>query len=119
MTPGGGELFVVPDPIGSGIGSPVSLSETGGNVSWSVTVSNDPNHLVTAFPARGILTAANPTTEVTIAIRQFVDCGSPRATTCPEVKFSPGGATFSISTGWALPFGAYQPTAQERRPVYP
>ena len=95
MTPADGKLTVVPGQAGT----TRRLRATGGTVTWSATVSNDPDHLVTVTPDAGTLTAPNQTTVVTIRISQFVTCGTGTTTACPTVTFSPGGASFSISTG--------------------
>jgi hypothetical protein len=100
VAPDGGTLIVIPGLIGS----LVDLRATGGTVAWSASVTNDPDHLVTVSPASGTLTTAGLTTVVTIKISQFVQCGTGSATTCPTVTFSPGGATFSVWTGFTLPF---------------
>jgi RNA polymerase sigma factor (sigma-70 family) len=101
VVPGGGTMIVVPGPIGS----LVSLRASGGTVDWTVSVANDPEHLVNVVPAAaGTLTPAAPTTTLRITISQFVRCGLGTATGCPTVTVSPGGTTFAVWTGWILPF---------------
>ena len=95
VTPADSKLTVVP---GQG-GTTRRLRATGGIVTWSATVSNDPNHLVTVTPDTGTLTSPHQTTVVTIQISQSVTCGTGTTTACPTVTFSPGGASFSILTG--------------------
>ena len=95
VTPADSKLTVVPGPAGT----TRRLKATGGTVTWSATVSNDPNHLVTVTPDTGTLTSPSQTTVVTIRISQFVTCGSGTTTACPTVTFSPGGASFSVGTG--------------------
>ena len=95
VTPADSKLTVVPGPTGT----TRRLKATGGTVTWSATVTNDPNHLVTVTPGTGTLTSPSETTEVTIQISQPVTCGSGTTTACPTVTFSPGGASFTISTG--------------------
>jgi hypothetical protein len=106
MVPSGGTLLVVPGAVGA----VVDVTETGGSVAWSAVVSNDPSHLVTVSPATGTLTSAKPTALVTIKISRSIDCGGGSATACPTVKFSPGGATFSVYTGFTLPLPFVNPT---------
>ena len=95
VTPADSKLTVAPGPAGA----TRRLKATGGTVTWSATVSNDPNHLVTVTPATGTLTSPSETTVVTIQVSQPVTCGSGTTTACPTVTFSPGGASFTISTG--------------------
>ena len=99
MVPGGGTLIVIP-----GSASPlVALHASGGAVTWSAAVTNDPNHLVTVSPAAGTLTTADPTAAVTITISQFVECGIGTATACPTVTISPGNVSLAVWTGWTPP----------------
>jgi RNA polymerase sigma factor (sigma-70 family) len=101
VVPGGGTLIVVPGLTGS----LVSLRASGGTVDWTVSVANDPEHLVKVSPAAaGTLTPAAPTTTLRITISQFVRCGFGTITRCPTVTVSPGGTTFAVRTGWILPF---------------
>ena len=94
-------MIVVPGLFGS----LVSLRASGGTVAWTVSVANDPDHLVNVSPAAaGTLTRAAPTTTLRITISQFVQCGLGTATRCPTVTVSPGGTTFAVRTGWILPF---------------
>jgi len=95
VTPADSKLTVVPGAAGT----TRRLKATGGTVTWSITVSNDPSHLVTVTPDTGILTSPSQTVVVTIQISQFVTCGTGTTTPCPTVTFSPGGASFSVSTG--------------------
>ena len=86
-------------------GSLVSLRASGGTVDWTVSVANDPDHLVNVSPAAaGTLTPAAPTTTLRITISQFMQCGLGATTRCPTVTVSPGGTTFDVRTGWILPF---------------
>jgi RNA polymerase sigma factor (sigma-70 family) len=99
VVPGGGTLIVIP-----GFAGPlVTLHASGGAVTWSVSVTNDPNHLVTVSPAAGTLTTADPTASVTIGISQFVECGIGTTTACPTVTISPGNVSLAVWTGWTLP----------------
>jgi hypothetical protein len=99
VVPGGGTLIVIPGSAGP----LVALHASGGAVSWSVAVTNDPNHLVTVYPAAGTLTTADPTASVTIGISRFVECGIGITTACPTVTISPGSASLAVWTGWTLP----------------
>jgi hypothetical protein len=86
-------------------GSLVSLRASGGTVDWTVSVANDPEHLVNVFPvAAGTLTPAAPIATLRITISQFVRCGLGTTTRCPTVTVSPGGTTFAVWTGWIPPF---------------
>jgi RNA polymerase sigma factor (sigma-70 family) len=98
--PDGGTLVVLPGSPGS----LVSLRASGGAVNWSVSVAGDPNHVVSVSPANsGTLTAADPTTTLTIRISQFVQCGLGTTAQCPTITILPGGASFAVWTGWTLP----------------
>jgi RNA polymerase sigma factor (sigma-70 family) len=99
VVPEGGTLIVIPGSAGP----LVALHASGGAVTWSVSVTNDPNHLVTVSPAAGTLTTANPTASVTIGISQFVECGIGTTTACPTVTISPGNVSLAVWTGWTLP----------------
>jgi RNA polymerase sigma factor (sigma-70 family) len=102
VLPDGGTMVVVPGLIGSA----VSLRASGGTVSWSASVANDPDHVVRVSPASGTLTPAGPAATVRVTISQFVRCGLGTTARCPTVTLSPGGATFAVWTGWVLPFPA-------------
>jgi RNA polymerase sigma factor (sigma-70 family) len=116
VVPGGGTMIVVPGLIGS----LVSLRASGGIVGWTVSVANDPGHLVNVVPAAaGTLTPAAPTTTLRITISQFVQCGLGTTTRCPTVTVSPGGTTFAVWTSWILPFpfgGPRPPNLPSTRP---
>jgi predicted DNA-binding protein (UPF0251 family) len=99
VVPGGGTLIVTPGSAGP----IVALHASGGAVTWSVAVTNDPNHLLTVSPAAGTLTTADPTASVTIRISQFVECGTGTTTACPTVTISPGSVSLAVWTGWTLP----------------
>jgi RNA polymerase sigma factor (sigma-70 family) len=116
VLPGGGTMIVVPGPTGS----LVSLHASGGAVSWSVSVANDPNHAVSVSPAEaGTLTPADPAVTLTVRVSKFVRCGLGTATPCPAITISPGGATFAVWTGWTLPFplGGRPPSATPVSPA--
>jgi RNA polymerase sigma factor (sigma-70 family) len=116
VLPDGGTMIVVPGLIGS----LVSLRASGGTVNWSVSVANDPNHVVSVSPSTGTLTPASPAATLTITISQFVQCGLGASARCPTVTVSPGGATFSVWTGWILPFplgGTAPPAATPASPA--
>jgi RNA polymerase sigma factor (sigma-70 family) len=101
VVPGGGTLIVVPGLFGS----LVSLRASGGTVDWTVSVANDPDHLISVSPAAaGTLTPAAPTTTLRITISQFVQCGRGTTTRCPTVTVSPGGTAFDVRAGWIPPF---------------
>jgi hypothetical protein len=111
-------MIVVPGLIGS----LVALRASGGTVKWSVSVANDPNHVVSVSPAAGTLTPASPAATLTITISQFVQCGLGDSARCPTVTVSPGGATFAVWTGWILPFplgGTAPPSATPAGPASP
>jgi RNA polymerase sigma factor (sigma-70 family) len=111
VLPDGGTMIVVPGLIGS----LVALRASGGTVNWSVSVANDPNHVVSVSPAAGTLTPASPAATLRITISQFLQCGAGTSARCPTVTVSPGGATFAVWTGWILPFplgGTSPPSAQ-------
>jgi RNA polymerase sigma factor (sigma-70 family) len=99
VAPEGGTLIVIPGSAGP----LVALRASGGAVTWSVSVTNDPDHLVTVSPAAGTLTTADPTASVTIRISQFVECGIGTTTACPTVTISPGNVSLAVWTGWTLP----------------
>ena len=105
VTPADRKLTVVPGQVGT----TRNLRATGGTVTWSATVSNDPDHLVTVTPDTGTLTSPRQTTVVTIQISKSVTCGAGTTTACPTVTFSPGGASFSIWTGYILPSPSTSP----------
>jgi hypothetical protein len=106
VVPGGGTMIVVPGRFGS----LVSLRASGGTVHWTVSVANDPDHLVNVSPAAaGTLTPAAPTTTLRITISQFERCGFGTTTRCPTVTVSPGGTTFAVWTGWILSFSSGGP----------
>ena len=99
VVPGGGTLIVIP-----GFAGPlVALHASGGAVTWSAAVTNDPNHLVTVSPAAGTLTTADPTASVTVTISRFVECGIGTTTACPTVTISPGNVSLAVWTGWTPP----------------
>ena len=101
VVPAGGTMIVVPGLFGSLI----SLRASGGTVDWTVSVANDPDHLVNVSPAAaGTLAPAAPTTTLRITISQFVRCGPGTPTWCPTVTVSPGGTTFAVWTSSILPF---------------
>ena len=92
VLPGGGTMIVVPGLTGS----PVSLSASGGTVNWSVSVANDPDHVVSVSPAEaGTLTPADPAITLTVRVSRFVRCGPGTTTPCPAITISPRGATFA------------------------
>ncbi len=62
VLPDGGTLIVVPGLTGS----LVSLHASGGAVTWSVSVANDPDDVVTVSPAAGTLTPADPAATLTV-----------------------------------------------------
>jgi hypothetical protein len=95
--PDGGTLIVLPGLAGS----LVDLRVAGGTVTWSASVGDDPDGLVTVFPATGTLTAATPAVIVTIRMSQFYACGAGTTTPCPTVTI--GNVTFAVWTGWTLP----------------
>ena len=99
VLPDGGTMIVVPGRTGPLI----SLYATGGAVRWSVSVANDPDDAVTVSPDAGTLTRADPVATLTVRVSQFVRCGPGTSTPCPVVTISPGGATFTVWTGWARP----------------
>jgi RNA polymerase sigma factor (sigma-70 family) len=116
VLPGGGTMIVVPGPAGS----LVSLRASGGTVDWSVSVANDPDHVVSVSPAAaGTLTPASPAITLRVRVSQFVRCGLGTATACPAITISPGGATFAVWTGWTLPFphGRRPPSVTPVRPA--
>jgi RNA polymerase sigma factor (sigma-70 family) len=101
VVPGGGTIIVAPGLFGS----LVSLRASGGTVDWTVSVGNDPDHLVNVSPAAaGTLTPAAPDTTLRITVSQFVQCGPGTTTRCPTVTVSPGGTTFAVRTNSLLPF---------------
>lgn len=108
--PAPGTLSVLPDSgtmivIPGATGSLVSLRASGGTVTWSVSVANDPDHVISVSPVEsGTLTPSHPTTTLTIRTSQFVRCGSGTGTACPAITISPGGAKLAVWTGWTLPF---------------
>jgi len=93
-SPGGGTLTVEP-----GGAAQITLSASGGPVSWSVTVANDPDGAVGVFPASGTLTPGNPTATVTVTVSQYLDCGDGSGGDCPTITVSPGGTGYTIWTG--------------------
>jgi RNA polymerase sigma factor (sigma-70 family) len=116
VLPGGGTMIVVPGLTGS----PVSLHASGGTVNWSVSVANDPDHVVSVSPAdAGTLTPADPAITLTVRVSRFVRCGLGTTTPCPAVTISPRGATFAVWTGWTLPFprGSRRPSAAPGGPA--
>jgi hypothetical protein len=97
-------------------GSLVSLHASGGTVNWSVSVANDPDHVVSVSPAReGTLTPADPAITLTVRVSQFFRCGPGNTTPCPVITIWPRGATFAVWTGWTLPF----PRGSRRPPAAP
>jgi hypothetical protein len=109
-------MIVVPGLIGS----LVALRASGGTVNWSVSVANDPDHVVSVSPAAGTLTPASPAATLRITVSQFVQCGVGTSARCPTVTVSPGGATFAVWTGWILPFplgGTSPPSATPAGPA--
>ena len=112
VLPEGGTLIVIPGLIGS----LVDVRASGGSVTWSASVANDPDGLVTVSPAAGTLTTGSPAVFVAIRMSQFYECGLGTSTACPTVTI--GGATFAVWTGWSLPLplvGA-QPSATPAAP---
>jgi RNA polymerase sigma factor (sigma-70 family) len=109
VLPGGGTMIVVPGLTGS----LVSLHASGGTVNWSVSVANDPDHVVSVSPAAGTLTPADPAITLRVRVSQFVRCGPGTSTPCPAITIWPRGATFAVWTGWTLPFprGSRRPSA--------
>ncbi|MGH3297796.1 MAG: RNA polymerase sigma factor [Trebonia sp.] len=110
VLPGGGTMIVAPGLTGT----LVSLHASGGTVRWSVSVANDPDHVVSVSPAdAGTLTPADPAITLTVRVSQFVRCGRGTGTPCPAVTISPAGATLAVWTGWTLPFrrSRHQPSA--------
>jgi hypothetical protein len=100
-------------------GAAVSLHASGGSVDWSVSVSNDPNHVVSVSADSGTLTTSAPAATLTVTVSQFVQCGLGSTAQCPSVTISPGGATLALWTGWTLPFpasGGEQPSATPASP---
>jgi len=81
-----------------GPGSTIDLSVSGGKVSWSVSVGNDPNGAVSVSPASGTLTPGSPTATVTVTVGPFLSCDG-GSFPCPTITISPGGAVYSIWTG--------------------
>jgi RNA polymerase sigma factor (sigma-70 family) len=96
VLPDGGTLIVVPGLLGS----LVAVHASGGSVTWSASVGNDPGGLITVSPAAGTLRRSSTVT-VTIRMSQFYECGVGTATACPTVSI--GNATFAVWTGWSLP----------------
>jgi RNA polymerase sigma factor (sigma-70 family) len=109
VLPNGGTMIVIPGLTGS----LVTLRASGGAVTWSVSVANDPDRVVTVSPVdSGTLTPSHPTTTLTIRTSQFLRCGAGTGTACPAITISPGGARLAVWTGWTLPFspGGGRPT---------
>ena len=109
VLPGGGTMIVVPGLTGS----LVSLHAAGGTVNWSVSVANDPDHVVSVSPAAGTLTPADPAITLRVRVSQFVRCGPGTSMPCPAIIIWPRGATLAVWTGWTLPFprGSRRPSA--------
>jgi RNA polymerase sigma factor (sigma-70 family) len=114
VLPGGGTMIVVPGLTGS----LVSLHASGGTVNWSVSVANDPDHVVSVSPAAGTLTPADPAITLRVRVSQFVRCGIGTTAPCPAITIWPRGATFAVWTGWTLPFprGSRPPSAAPGSP---
>ena len=114
MLPGGGTMIVVPGLTGS----LVSLHASGGTVNWSVSVANDPDHVVSVSPGGGNAHAGDPAITLRVRVSQFVRCGPGTSMPCPAITIWPRGATFAVWTGWTLPFprGSRRPSAA---PVIP
>jgi hypothetical protein len=92
--PGGGSLFLVP----GGRGALLFLSASGGTVSWSVSVSGDPDGTISVSPGlSGTLTAAQPRVTLEITASQDLSCGS-KGNPCPVITIEPGGYVFTVTT---------------------
>jgi hypothetical protein len=63
----------------------------------TVTVANDPGDVISVSSSAGNLTSADPTATVTVTANHFVPCDRRQS---PTITVSPGGAVFSICTGW-------------------
>lgn len=93
-------LMVVPGSPGT----PIYLSASGDPVSWSVSVANDPDGVVSVSPASGALTPGSSAT-VTVSVSQYLNCdpaqgaGQGGSGGCPTITISPGGAVYTIWTG--------------------
>ncbi len=85
-------------------GSQIYLFRTGGTVDWSATVGNDPGHVIGVSPGSGTLTARGPIAIVTVTTSQFVQCGT---VGYPTITINPGGAQYSVCTGWIKPFAGH------------
>jgi hypothetical protein len=95
--PAGGTLVLPPN---GAPGRTINLSGSGRGdwrVSWSLTVANDPDDVISVSSSAGNLTSANPTAAVTVTAHHFVPCGWRQS---PTITVSPGGAMFSICTSW-------------------
>jgi RNA polymerase sigma factor (sigma-70 family) len=93
--PAGGTLMVQP-----GGAAQITLTGSGGPVSWSVTVAGDPDGVVSVFPASGTLTPGSPSATVTVTVSQYLNCGGYGSSDgCPTITISPGGAVYSVWTG--------------------
>jgi hypothetical protein len=93
--PGGGSLFLVP----GGRGALLFLSESGGTVDWSVSVSGDPGNTISVSPAMsGTLTAAHPHIVLSITASANLSCGQRHGgSACPTITIEPGGTVFTIT----------------------
>ena len=98
MEPRGGPLVV------RGDGASIYMFAAGGTVNWSATVSNDPGGAINVSPSSGILTAASPTTTVTVTASQFVPCDSGSS---PVITIDPGGTQYFVCTGRVRPFSGH------------
>jgi RNA polymerase sigma factor (sigma-70 family) len=99
--PQGGTLVLAPN------GSPgrrIDLSGSGSGdwyVHWSLAVANDPGNVISVSSSAGTLTSADAAATVTVTVSRFVPCGWPRT---PTITVSPGGAVFTVCTGWPRNF---------------
>ena len=98
--PAGGLLVLAPN----GPGRQIDLSGSGSGdwrVTWSLAVANDPADVISVSSSAGTLTPADPTATVTVTANHFVPCAWWQS---PTITVSPGGAVFSICTGWSRNF---------------
>ena len=98
VSPDGGTLLLLPGPAGA----TVSLAASGGPVTWSVAVANDPGQVVSVSPGSGTVTPAGSEVTLQISVSRFIRCGLLSGKPCPTVTIMPGGATFTVWTGSVL-----------------
>jgi len=106
VSPHGG-LLVLPS-TGSG-GGQIDLGGSGSgdwDVSWSLTVANDPFGVISLSSSAGTLTTSGPTATVTVTASRFVPCDWRQS---PTITVNPGGAVFTVCTSWHFTSGDAAP----------